>query len=138
MPSRRRPKAPQPRPLTDAERFAQSLKETADEKERARQEAADRKAELLRLQIEAAEHAARLKAATAAHAAAVAVLKAARQNGRRVPEAEVVWRLAKADLLEAETGERPEWGRKPIPAEPEKSPDEVADATSVGAASKPE
>ena len=80
--------------------------------------ATDRKNEAARQAAAAAEYAANLKQAQAAHVRAVDRLKSAKQSHRGIPEAELEWRKAKADLLELETGERPEWGRLPV-QEPE-------------------
>ena len=67
MPSRRRPKAPPAPPLSDAERFAQSLRDSEEADRRAKQAEIDRKAEEARLKAEAAEHADRLKRAPKPH-----------------------------------------------------------------------
>ena len=75
MPSRRRPKGPPPRPLSDAERFAQSLRDSAEADRRAAQAAIDRKTEAERVKAEAAEHAMKLQRATAAHQRAVELVK---------------------------------------------------------------
>lgn len=133
MPSRRRPKAPPPRPLSDAERFAQSLRDSAESDRRARQAGIDRKAETERRKIEAVEQADRLKRAQAAHQRAVELVKEAKRTGKGAPAADVAWREAKAELLELETGKRPAWAARPVePTEPAKSsesaePSESAD-----------
>ena len=57
MPSRRRPKVPPPRPLTDVERFAQSVRDSEEADRKAKQDAIDRKAEEARLKLEAEEQA---------------------------------------------------------------------------------
>jgi hypothetical protein len=116
MPSRRRPKAPPPPQLSDAERFAQSLRESEEADRRAKQAAADRKAEAERLKTEAADQAARLHRAKAAHQHAVELVKEAKRTGKGAAAADLAWREAKAELLELETGKRPAWA--PRPAEP--------------------
>jgi hypothetical protein len=117
MPSRRRPKAPPPPPLSDAERFAQSLRESEESDRRAKQAAADRKAEAERLKTEAADQAARLQRAKAANQRAVELVKEAKRAGKGAAAADLAWREAKAELLELETGKRPAWA--PRPTEPE-------------------
>lgn len=118
MPSRRRPKAPPPRPLTDVERFAQSLRDSADADRKAKQDAIDRKTEAERLKLEAAEQAGRLQRAQAAHQRAVEMVKEATRTGKGAAAADHAWREAKAELLELETGKRPAWAaRLPEPAE---------------------
>ena len=119
MPSRRRrPKAPPPRPLTDVERFAQSLRDSEEADRKKRQDAIDRKAEEARLMLEADELAARLHRARAAHQHAVELVKEARRSGKGAAAADIAWREAKAELLELETGKRPAWAAQPVqPAE---------------------
>ena len=116
MPSRRRPKAPPPRPLSDAERFAQSLRDSEEADRRARQAVIDRKADAERRKIEAVEQADRLKRAQAAHQRAVELVKEATRTGKGAAAADLAWREAKAELLELETGKRPAWAARP--AEP--------------------
>jgi hypothetical protein len=114
MPSRRRPKGPPPTPLSDAERFAQSLRDSEEADRRAKQAEIDRKAEEARLKAEAAEHADRLKRAQAAHQRAVEMVKEAKRTGKGAAAADLAWREAKAELLELETGKRPAWAAKPV------------------------
>ena len=119
MPSRRRPKAPPPRQLTDVERFAQSVRESEEADRKAAQDAIDRKAEQARLKLEAEEHAARLQRVRAAHQHAVELVKEAKRTGKGAAAADIAWREAKAELLELETGKRPAWAvRSEPPAEP--------------------
>jgi hypothetical protein len=120
MPSRRRPKAPPPRPLTDVERFAQSLRDSEEADRRAKQDVIDRKAEEERLKLEAAEQARRLQHAKAAHQRAVELVKEAKRTGKGAAAADIAWREAKAELLELETGKRPAWAARPAaPAQSE-------------------
>jgi hypothetical protein len=114
MPSRRRPKAPPPPPLSDAERFAQSLRDSEEAVRRAKQTAADHKAEAERLKTEAADQAARLQRAKAAHQRAVDLVKEAKRTGKGAAAADLAWREAKAELLELETGKRPAWAPRPV------------------------
>jgi hypothetical protein len=116
MPSRRRPKAPPPRELSDAERFAQSLRDSEAADRSAKQAATDRKAQQERLKVEAAERAARLDRAQAAHQRAVELVREAKRTGKGAAAADVAWREAKGELLELETGKRPAWAARP--AEP--------------------
>lgn len=115
MPSRRRPKAPPPRPLTDVERFAQSLRESEEADRKAVQDAMDRKAEKARLKLEADELAARLQRVRAAHQQSVELVKEAKRTGKGAAAADLAWREAKAELLELETGKRPAWAGRPVP-----------------------
>ncbi len=135
MPSRRRPKAPPPRPLSDAERFAQSLRDSAEADRRAKQAVIDRKEDAERRKIEAAEQADRLKRAQAAHQRAVELVKEATRTGKGAAAADLAWREAKAELLELETGKRPAWAARPAeptePVESSKSADD-SDAHSDG------
>jgi hypothetical protein len=116
MPSRRRPKAPPPRQLTDVERFAQSLRESEEADRKAAQDAKDRKTEKARLKLEADELAMRLQRARAAHQHAVELVKEATRTGKGAGAADLAWREAKAELLELETGKRPAWAGRPAPA----------------------
>jgi len=122
MPSRRRPKVPPPRPLTDVERFAQSLRDSEEADRRAKQAAIDRKDEQERLKVEAAEQSARLQRAQAAHQRAVELVKEAKRTGKGAAGADVAWREAKAELLELETGKRPAWAARPA-----ETPEPVSD-----------
>jgi hypothetical protein len=126
MPSRRRPKPPPPRPLTDVERFAQSVREHEEADQRAKQAEIDRKAEKERLRLEAIEQAARLERAQAAHQRAVEQVKEAQRTGKGVAAADLAWRAAKADLIELETGTRPAWAARP-PEPAESSTDDAMD-----------
>lgn len=131
MPSRRRPKAPPPRPLSDAERFAQSLRDSEEADRRAKQAAIDRQAEAERRKLEAIEQAARLERAQAAHHRAVDAVKEAKRTGRGVAAADLAWREAKAELLELETGKRPSWAaRPPEPEEPGTADSQTDDSPS--------
>jgi hypothetical protein len=119
MPSRRRPKAPPPRPLTDAERFAQSIRDSEEADRRDKQAATDRKADAERRKLEAIDQAAKLERAQAAHHRAVELVKEAKRTGKGAAAADLAWRAAKAELVELETGKRPAWApRPPEPAEP--------------------
>jgi hypothetical protein len=126
MPSRRRPKAPPPRPLSDAERFAQSLKDSEETDRRAKQAVVDRKTEAERVKIEAAEHAERLKRAQAAHQHAVELVKEANRTGKGAAAADLAWREAKAEVMELETGKRPAWAARPAEPTEHPQPDEPA------------
>jgi len=125
MPSRRRPKSspasqsgtqPAGTPLSDAQRFAQSLKDSEEADRRAKQAAVDAKAEAERAKAAALEEASRLERAQQAHQRAVAMVKEANRTGRGRAEADAAWRDAKADLLELETGTRPAWAARPVEA----------------------
>jgi len=117
MPSRRRPKtSPTPQvsaQLSDAQRFAQALRESEEADRRAKQAAADAKIEAERVKAEAAEQAARLTRAQQSHQRAVEMVKEAKRTGRGRAEADAAWRDAKAELVELETGKRPAWATPP-------------------------
>lgn len=127
MPSRHRPKAPPPPPPSDAERFAEAIRDHEEADRRAQQAKLDRKAESERRKIEAVEFAARLEHARAAHKRAVQLVKEAQRSGRGAAAADVVWRAAKAELIELETGERPAWAAKPESSAAADEPDEPSD-----------
>jgi hypothetical protein len=130
MPSRRRPKAPPPVPLSDAERFAKSLRDSEEADRKAKQDVIDLKAEAERLKLEAAEQAARLQRAQAAHQRAVEMVKEAKRTGKGAAAADIAWREAKAELLELETGKRPAWAaRPPEPTESVESGDATQSET---------
>ncbi|MEY2582022.1 MAG: hypothetical protein QOE09_1871 [Ilumatobacteraceae bacterium] len=107
--------------MSDAERFAQSLRDSDDADRRAKQAAIDRKAEQERVKLEAAERAARLDRAQTTHQRAVELVKEAKRTGKGAAAADLAWREAKAELLELETGKRPAWAARPT--EPERSQD---------------
>src|SRR4051812_10374740 len=122
MPSRRRPKtSPAPQAsaqLSDAQRFAQSLRESEEADRRAKQAAADAKVEAERVKAEAVEHAARLTRAQQSHQRAVEMVKEAKRTGKGRAEADAAWRDAKAELVELETGKRPAWAPPPVETVP--------------------
>jgi hypothetical protein len=111
VPSRRRPKAPASTPLTDAQRFAQAVRDHEEADRRARQAERERRAEQERKQREELEFAARLEAARAAHLRAVERVKEARRTGKGGAEADEAWKKAKAELVELETGRPPAWAK---------------------------
>lgn len=141
MPSRRQPKKPSSNPVKPvaspaasgttrdpAEMFAAALKESEAqdkvqrEKERQRQqEAADRKA-AERAQADA------LASARRDLDRAIQAVRAAKANGRSTVEADAAWKVAKARVIELETGAAPTWA--PPPPAPE-----VADAVEGAIAS---
>src|SRR4051794_18502793 len=128
MPSRRRPKsspAPQTTELSDAQRFAQSLRDSEEADRRAKQAAVDAKNEAERQKAQAQEEAARLKRAQEAHQRAVEQVKEAKRTGKGRAEADAAWRDAKAELVELETGMRPAWA--PRPPEPTPGADDQDD-----------
>ena len=127
MPSRRRPKASKgpslaPTPLSDAQRFAQSLRDSEEADRRAKQAQLDRVAEAERVKTEVAEQAQRLQRAQSAHQQAVESVKEAKRTGKGAIAADLAWREAKAELLELETGKRPAWAAKPAEPEPDAEP----------------
>jgi membrane protein involved in colicin uptake len=122
MPSRRRPKSsPTPQAstqLSDAQRFAQSLRDSEEADRRAKQAAVDAKVEAERVKAQAAQDAARLQRAQHAHQRAVEMVKEAKRTGKGRAEADAAWRDAKAELVELETGKRPAWAPLPVDTVP--------------------
>jgi len=120
MPSRRRPKtSPAPQAsteLSDAQRFAQALRDSEEADRRAKQAAVDAKIAAERAKAEAEADAARLQRAQQAHQHAVELVKEAKRTGKGRAEADAAWRDAKAELVELETGKRPAWASRPTEA----------------------
>ncbi len=108
MPARKRHRRPPEHP-DPVVRFGRALKE-AKEKERTEQiRIQAEREEQKRLAKLAAEHAAKLAKARRRLDQAIADVKAARSTGRRKAEADEAYRVAKAAVVELETGERPDW-----------------------------
>ena len=143
MPSRRRSKSsPAPQSstpsgasttgtqLSDAQRFAQSLRDSEEADRRAKKAADEAKAEAERAKAAALEEANRLQRAQEAHQRAVEMVKEAKRTGKGRAEADAAWREAKADLLELETGKRPAWAARPAePADASADVDEGEEQT---------
>ncbi len=108
MPARKRNrrKPEHPDPLV---RFGRAL-DQAKAAERAEQQRiqAEREAAKLAAQL-AAEHAANLARAERQLERAIAAVKQSRSSGSGAAEADVAYRVAKAEVVELETGERPSW-----------------------------
>ena len=136
MPSRHRPKnpaaptSPAPtaaprgqsgRPITDVdrdlERFAAALKESEQRDRADRQKAQQAKDDTARRAADAAAQADDLRQARRALERAVEAVRTAKQQGRGRPEADEAWKVAKARVIELETGERPAWAPKPAEVE---------------------
>ncbi len=141
MPSRRRPKSPTnslassrstsatstPAPAgagvqTDIERFAAALK---DSEKAARAEKARREQERSDAALRADQAAAKAVALTTAHRElerAVEAVRTAKQIGRGRADADQAWKVAKALVIELETGTPPSWAPKlPDPPDPDES-----------------
>lgn len=86
-------------------RFAEALKRTElrEQKER------DRQAEEKEAARRAAIHAEHLRLAKVELDEAIATVKAARVDRRSIAEADQVWQIAKAKVIELETGAPPPW-----------------------------
>ena len=144
MPSRRHTKSPSPRPASepsapaaptsgrpqtnverDLERFAAALKETEKAEKVAREREATQKAEAARKADEASAHATSLAAAQRELKRAVEAVRHAKESGRGRAEADAAWKVAKAKVIELETGTAPAWAPKPPPVEepPVEEPD---------------
>jgi hypothetical protein len=109
VPSRRRPKTPTPDAHDPIRRFGAALRDSAEQQRAA--------AERSRLEREAAESAAR---AATEHAAAldaarrdldrtIRAMRDARAARAGVADADAAWRVAKARVIELETGAPPPW-----------------------------
>ncbi|HQZ33175.1 MAG TPA: hypothetical protein PK020_02060 [Ilumatobacteraceae bacterium] len=140
MPSRRRPKSPSNSPaatrpaassaaagsaLSDVERFASALKdsEKADRAAKARREQ-ERADAALRAE-QAAAKATALTVARRDLERAVDAVRHAKQVGRGRADADQAWKVAKALVIELETGTPPAWAPKPVePAESVESPED--------------
>ncbi len=136
MPSRRHTKSSSPRPTAeptapapattgrpqtsierDLERFAAALKETEKAEKAAREREVSRKAEAARTAEEAAAHASALATAQRELKRAVDAVRHAKEAGRGRAEADAAWKVAKAKVIELETGTAPAWAPKPAPVE---------------------
>lgn len=132
MPSRRRHKSPPPPPSpvasggagaagdaarvqSDVERFAAALKESERADAAARERARQAKAEATRAADAKAAQAASLATARRDLERAVEAVRAAKQSGRGRAEADAAWKVAKARVIELETGTAPTWAPKPPP-----------------------
>lgn len=130
MPSRRRHKSPPPPPSpaapggtggagdaarvqSDVERFAAALKESERADAAARDRARQAKAEATRAADAKAAHATSLATARRDLERAVEAVRAAKQSGRGRAEADAAWKVAKARVIELETGTAPTWAPKP-------------------------
>jgi len=105
-----------------AEMFAAALKET----EAQRRAAAARKAEADGRERE-------LKAARAELDAAIEAVRSSKASGRGRAEADAAWKVAKARVIELETGNRPSWAPAPA-AEPQHDEPQAEAAQGEGVA----
>lgn len=137
MPSRRHTKSSSPRPAADVaapsapaapgrpqtnverdlERFAAALKETEKAEKVAREREQTKRAEAARKADDAAAHASSLATAQRELKRAVEAVRHAKETGRGRAEADAAWKVAKARVIELETGTAPAWAPKPPPAE---------------------
>jgi hypothetical protein len=135
MPSRHRPKSPQPsspaapaaQVQSDVERFAAALKESANADRADRERERQARAEVARKADEAAAHEKALATARRDLERAVESVRQAKQAGRGRAAADEAWKVAKARVIELETGVAPSWAPKPAPeAEADEETSEVA------------
>ena len=120
MPARRRHKK-QPESTDPIVRFSEAVKRSDAQARAERKRIEAERKEAARQARLAAEHAEAVRVAGVALDKAIAAAKAAHHSGRGVEQADLVWREAKARVIELDTGQRPDWA----PAEPE--PDADAD-----------
>lgn len=114
MPARKRHRR-QPEHPDPLVRFGRALKES-EERERAERKRIQAEREEAKRQARiAAEHADAVDRANRRLERAITTLKRARSDHRGVQDAEQVYRAAKADVIELETGERPKWAPDPPP-----------------------
>ncbi len=92
-----------------AERFAAALKESEQREQAARKRERDAKAEADLRRAEAAARANELAEARRELQKAIDATKAARRAGTGTVVADEAWKLAKARVIELETGDRPGW-----------------------------
>jgi hypothetical protein len=111
MPSRRRKKSPaiEERPLTDAERFAAALRDSERAEQAARQRAKEEREEAARVAAEAVQRERTLASARGDLDRAVEAVREAKRSGSGRAAADETWKVAKARLIELETGAPPAW-----------------------------
>ena len=117
---RREPEHPDP-----VVRFGRALQEAKEREKATQRRIQAERDEERRLAKLAAEHAARLADAERRLERAIAGVKAARASGRGKVEADGEYRVAKAAVVELQTGERPDWAPEPPAERPEGAPDGV-------------
>ncbi len=128
MPSRRRNKK-QPEHPDPIVRFAKAVKQSDERKRTEQRRIKAEREEAARLAQLAADHAEAVRVAKRKLDKAIASAKSARASGRGVQEADLAWRHAKANLIELETGEAPDWKLEESTSEaptPEESPIDTA------------
>lgn len=92
-------------------RFAEALKRTEVREQKER----DRQAEEKEAAKRAAIHAEHLRLAKIELDEAIANVKAARSERRHIADADQIWQIAKAKVIELETGAPPPWAAKREP-----------------------
>ena len=108
MPARRRHKK-QPESTDPIVRFSEAVKRSDAKAKAERKRIEAERKEAARLARLAAEHAEAVRVAGIALDKAIAAAKAAHHSGRGVEQADLVWREAKARVIELDTGKRPDW-----------------------------
>jgi hypothetical protein len=108
------------------ERFAAALKESERADEAARERDRATKAEAVRKGDEATAHASALANSRRDLERAVEAVRSAKQSGRGRAEADAAWKVAKARVIEMETGVAPSWAPK-APPEPDAPESDAAD-----------
>lgn len=110
------------------ERFAAALKESERADAAARQRARQANAEATRAADAKAAHATSLATARRDLERAVEAVRSAKQSGRGRAEADAAWKVAKARVIELETGTAPTWAPKPPPQDADAEGAEDTDA----------
>ena len=109
MPSRRRPKAPPVEPPDAIHRFAAMLRESAEHERAETDRVRIEREDAITAARAAAEHAEALVTARRHLERAIEDVRVARRTRSGVAEADGAWRVAKARLIELETGQPPQW-----------------------------
>jgi hypothetical protein len=118
-PSSASPSQSGPAAKDPAELFAAALKESEARDKATRERKAKEDAERALRKAEVEAHATSLADARRALERAIEAVRAAKRNGRSTVDADVVWKAAKARVIELETGVPPTWA----PAVPDTVPE---------------
>lgn len=123
--------------MSDVERFAAALRESAARDTAARAAAQKAEAERQRRREQAEAHANSLATARRDLDAAITAVRTSKSTGKGRTEADAAWKTAKARVIELETGALPPWAPAPEPesSEQESSEQESSEPESGGQAS---
>ena len=113
---------------SDVERFAAAVKESERAERAAREHRAHTAAEAAQKVQDAKTAAADLAASRRDLERAVDAVRRAKQGGAGRAAADEAWKVAKARVIELETGSRPSWAPQPPPGDADPD-DSASDAT---------